>query len=1221
MRCAAWWLCGLAGISAVAAQTVAPIPRSRGVLTVVAAPSGVCTSTMQYRRVAGTDQLWHCYDHDSDGTATWNQLTAAPGGAAYLTQTPHASLTAEQALSALSTGLLAVETGTGVVSSYAGAACTNQFVRSLSATGAASCASVALGADVSGSLALASLTDGGATGMTLVSGGGGGDPSWSASPTLTELTTATLSATAGLAVDADNDGTAEVWEYCGRTDADTNGDGTIDYRRVWDYDCDGSLELTDLQTALCGLQGLSVGASGDITTCSGSSSLSGLELVIAPGTYHGNFRQELRVTANDLVIRGAGRDATTIILDAADSGACATAGALDDGDATSEGRQVFLIDGDDVEISGLTIDLTATTAAWTLATGCNRFDWDCDGTQSNNPSSQDCANWATVDTGNAIYYRDNYGLSVHDCRFVNVNRGAIIYDPQGGGAKERGLTIMNNEFDGGGEHMVIAAWKEARVANNQFRRCGSSSCVLVLNAEGATIADNTMRDWVATAIYREHAGCPVACAQSKTVIADNVIINTNAPSPQWNAARVWGVAVMMTADADETNEDVVISSNTIAVEGAPVRIGVSVQGIGTGAATQDASRLTIAGNTILLDPLDASGTTRHSGVAGIYLSAVAQAATADNVVEVVGDGTADTFAGVWLDTVTGSTFAGNSLRLSGAGANTYGLLAYSLSRSDVGPLVVIDHTGSGQTYRGVTLGLSATAEPATDIALHDLTLRTTTAGSAKQGVEIASTVQRVRIADMLCDDLYYCIYSNQDGADEYTWVSNELKVGSTAGFNIRSANAGHIIGQDVSCFGAACSTNYRRAGLFSDTVDYYGWDLYLDADGDGSVDDDIDADGTVDMSLRLWGRTKLGLYGSGPLWFEGATWDSYQAFLAVPDPTADLTWTMPNRTTAIAGGEVAVSADYDLDGTAETFYGGDQNADGTADSISPLAYVTRYVPADAGALANWQFSGACVGTTALQDADPGTSSSCVTACYHGLDTDSNNDGTIDAVGPDSRISAFAGTAANGSYQDQQQLQFGKLRHFALRVYPNHSGATEGRRLIGGYRMSATSATSDADLNEVTDGAFFWSCPRCDVDGDGTAGDANADNDCADAGDDATDCNWWAVTLTNTVWGCLTASTVSTDCDGDATANAKIAGATYTDTGIAATGTTASIYEITWNGTTATFFINGAQEAAHTTNIPSTSRRLNAWGGWFEGFHVTDEFNVVYCESYYLGRKF
>lgn len=103
----------------------------------------------------------------------------APTDATYITQTTNATLTNEQALSSLSTGLVKVTTGTGVLSTavsgtdyapatsgsavllgngagafsnYAGTSCANQFPRSLSNAGVATCASVALSTDTSGTL-------------------------------------------------------------------------------------------------------------------------------------------------------------------------------------------------------------------------------------------------------------------------------------------------------------------------------------------------------------------------------------------------------------------------------------------------------------------------------------------------------------------------------------------------------------------------------------------------------------------------------------------------------------------------------------------------------------------------------------------------------------------------------------------------------------------------------------------------------------------------------------------------------------------------------------------------------------------------------------------------------------------------------------------------------------------------------------------------------------
>ncbi len=85
---------------------------------------------------------------------TWQTISAggAPTTSKYLLQQTDASLPNAQALGALSTGLVFNTTTTGVQSIYGGTSCTNQFPRSLSASGAATCASVA-DADITGTIA------------------------------------------------------------------------------------------------------------------------------------------------------------------------------------------------------------------------------------------------------------------------------------------------------------------------------------------------------------------------------------------------------------------------------------------------------------------------------------------------------------------------------------------------------------------------------------------------------------------------------------------------------------------------------------------------------------------------------------------------------------------------------------------------------------------------------------------------------------------------------------------------------------------------------------------------------------------------------------------------------------------------------------------------------------------------------------------------------------
>lgn len=104
------------------------------------------------------------------GGGTWGSITGTlssqtdlqtaldakgPSNAQYWTGAADATLTAEKNLGALTTALV-VNTG-GVPSAYAGTTCTNQFVRVLSVLGVATCNTVSLTADVSGTLPPANI--------------------------------------------------------------------------------------------------------------------------------------------------------------------------------------------------------------------------------------------------------------------------------------------------------------------------------------------------------------------------------------------------------------------------------------------------------------------------------------------------------------------------------------------------------------------------------------------------------------------------------------------------------------------------------------------------------------------------------------------------------------------------------------------------------------------------------------------------------------------------------------------------------------------------------------------------------------------------------------------------------------------------------------------------------------------------------------------------------
>jgi hypothetical protein len=89
-------------------------------------------------KIAKTDAngITQCSDDAGAGTG-------APTDAPYVTTVPNGTLTNEFALGSLATGLLINTITTGIPTIYAGASCTNQFPRALSASGALTCQSVA----------------------------------------------------------------------------------------------------------------------------------------------------------------------------------------------------------------------------------------------------------------------------------------------------------------------------------------------------------------------------------------------------------------------------------------------------------------------------------------------------------------------------------------------------------------------------------------------------------------------------------------------------------------------------------------------------------------------------------------------------------------------------------------------------------------------------------------------------------------------------------------------------------------------------------------------------------------------------------------------------------------------------------------------------------------------------------------------------------------------
>lgn len=158
-------------------------------------PTGTSTGDLAYDEATDTLYTWDGAAWDATGGGG-----GAPTTAQYWVGAADAGLSAEKDLSALSTGLVINTSGTP--SAYAGTSCTNQFPRSLSASGAATCASVASadlnitgttctnqfmsalsssagGTCTTATLASAQFANQGTT-TTVLHGNASGNPSWGA---------------------------------------------------------------------------------------------------------------------------------------------------------------------------------------------------------------------------------------------------------------------------------------------------------------------------------------------------------------------------------------------------------------------------------------------------------------------------------------------------------------------------------------------------------------------------------------------------------------------------------------------------------------------------------------------------------------------------------------------------------------------------------------------------------------------------------------------------------------------------------------------------------------------------------------------------------------------------------------------------------------------------------------------------------------------------------
>jgi len=301
----------------------------------------------------------------SGGAGGEPNYTTCPGGGApttagYWTKTGDAGLSNEQDMSALGSGLILNTTTTGVPTIYAGTSCTNQYPRSLNASGAATCAGVGV----------ADFTANQGTTTQVLHGNAAGQPAWGG------IVTADLPT-----IDISKGGTTET---ASTEDAVLVGASTTDWVPKVLPSCSNAttsklLYDNSTNTFSCGTDQTAGGGpttaklTADYTnsTTTGTN-VSGLNVTLAAGTWRYSYWLAVRIAtianASDFGVNFSGTQTLlTAQLTYQDTGVSTSNGIIDNV-VTGDGAETIIAGCVNTAVSTTAPNLNCFTSATTAAT-------------------------------------------------------------------------------------------------------------------------------------------------------------------------------------------------------------------------------------------------------------------------------------------------------------------------------------------------------------------------------------------------------------------------------------------------------------------------------------------------------------------------------------------------------------------------------------------------------------------------------------------------------------------------------------------------------------------------------------------------------------------------------------------------------------------------------------------------------------------------------------
>lgn len=558
-------------------------------------------------------------------------------------------------------------------------------------------------------------------------------------------------------------------------DLDMTGDGTADLRIIGDYDGDGTLELTDVES------GIEAGLDSGIRV-----------FQISAGTFSGGFRTSIVIDEDNVVVTGAGIDATTLAITAPCGG---TSAALDDGDATADSYFLVDVDADDVTLRDFTIDGGSERSIFYISGECDWSTGSGSGWTCADVDSDGTSEWCPRDWHYPIHAINDNDLTIRDVRILRADRAAIrlanadtdIDSTCDAGEQGTNATIERVQLDGSGEHSLALHWSGSRVSESRFENCGSSSCILLISdmcpVNDVAVVGNTFEEYGTKGISLEPPGFAHTGAGNWT-ISSNVFKNTRTDTT---------TAIGLVASSNLTvNKGVSIVGNAINVTNSTASTsGILIQG---GASNRFVG-VSVIGNTVTSVPAASTGS--KSNISINYADGVT---LNGNYMDVTGDASTNSEYGIALAYVTTMAASGNTCLLRGENTRC------------INAAVITDSTITGTLCNGVSAS----------------------ANKALYCVDVNGASNRVSVGDTTCYMLDQACVGIRDTSTDVT-ANATSAYGDGAGVWVGGSSVVRPVITNTKLYASSSGETVILPGSYTGAIEMDN--LCVDCSGDG-----IDAD-------------------------------------------------------------------------------------------------------------------------------------------------------------------------------------------------------------------------------------------------------------------------------------------------------------------------------------------------------------------------------------------